>query len=173
MTPAPIRVIDRYTFKTDLIGPGNRFFISIREADEKGEPTLRPELEGERLDFFFYDIVTGRGKATRHDIRRLNTFAKLYAVAARLAPDENGLVVHCFAGRSRSAAVALLPLIYYYEGDLKAAATRLFEVNNYCDPNTLVVHLIEEHVGLPGGSLHEAVFNGSSRVAHGDDYSLF
>ena len=57
--------------------------------------------------------------------------------------------MHCFAGISRSSAIALIPLLLYYRSE-KAAAKRLYEINRWAAPNTHVLYLTEEKFHLRG-----------------------
>lgn len=146
MTEAPIKIVSRYDFEhMDL--DGYPFAISIREADETEIP--RPSYCGKRLNLSFYDLTEGPGIATVDDIRAVRRFAEEWVAAVQRGESQAGLVVHCFAGVSRSSAIALVPLLLYYQDGL-TAAERLFEVNRWADPNTHVVHLIEESYRLNG-----------------------
>jgi len=166
MNPAPIKIVSRYDFEHMNLD-GYPFAISIREADETEIP--RPSYCGKRLNLSFYDLTEGPGIATADDIRAVHRFAEEW-VAAREDDWQAGLIVHCFAGISRSSAVALVPLLLYYQDEL-AAAKRLFEVNRWADPNTHVVWLVEESFQLEGDlftALEEAkmgmlVFDGTDR----------
>jgi len=144
MTEAPIKIVNRWEFEhMDL--NNYPFAISIREADEIEIP--RPDYNGERLNLAFYDLTEGPGIATADDIEAVRSFTEKWM------PEENeprgNLIIHCFAGVSRSSAIALVPLLVYYQ-DERAAAERLFEVNRWADPNTHIVYLIEESFGLDG-----------------------
>jgi predicted protein tyrosine phosphatase len=167
MNPAPIKIVSRYDFEhMDL--DGYPFAISIREADEMEIP--RPSYSGKRLSLSFYDLTEGPGIATADDVRAVRSFAEKWVAAVQAGELQAGLVVHCFAGISRSSAVALIPLLLYYQDEL-TAARRLFEVNRWADPNTHVVYLIEESFQLGGDlftALEEAkcgmlVFDGTDR----------
>jgi predicted protein tyrosine phosphatase len=147
---APIKIVSRWEFEhMDL--NDYPFAISIREADEIETP--RPDYNGERLNLAFYDLTEGPGIATADDIRAVQGFTSKWMPALHSEP-KGGLVIHCFAGVSRSSAIALVPLLVYYQFKVLkhefAAAKRLFEVNRWADPNTHVVYLIEESFRLSG-----------------------
>jgi len=167
MNPAPIKIVSRYDFEhMDL--DGYPFAISIREADETEIP--RPSYSGKRLNLSFYDLTEGPGIATADDVEAVRCFAEEWVAAVCADESQAGLIVHCFAGVSRSSAVALVPLLLYYQDEL-AAAKRLFDVNRWADPNTHVVWLVEERFQLEGDlftALEEAkcgmlVFDGTDR----------
>jgi predicted protein tyrosine phosphatase len=125
MNPAPIKIVSRYDFEhMDL--DGYPFAISIREAHETEIP--RPSYCGKRLNLSFYDLTEGPGIATVDDIGAVRRFAEEWIAAVQASESKAGLIVHCFAGISRSSAVALVPLLLYYQDELMAAR-RLFEVN--------------------------------------------
>jgi len=144
--PAPIKIVSRYDFE-HMDVDGYPFAISIREADETELP--RPSYSGKRLNLSFYDLTEGPGIATADDVRAVRSFAEGWVTAVHAGESQAGLIVHCFAGVSRSSAVALIPLLLYYQEEL-AAAKRLFEVNRWADPNTHVVWLVKESFQLEG-----------------------
>jgi predicted protein tyrosine phosphatase len=147
---APIKIVSRYDFE-HMDFRDYPFAISIREADETEIP--RPNYNGERLNLAFYDLVEGPGIATSDDIRAVHSFTSKWMPVLNMDP-KGSLVIHCFAGVSRSSAIALIPLLVYYQFRVhdheRAAARRLFDVNRWADPNTHVLYLIEENFGLDG-----------------------
>ena len=149
-TEAPIKIVSRWEFEHMNLDD-YPFAISIREADETKIP--RPDYNGERLNLSFYDSVEGPGIATADDIRAVRAFTSKWMSVVNAEP-KGSLVIHCFAGVSRSSAVALVPLLVYYQFRVleheRAAAARLFEVNRWADPNTHIVYLIEESFRLNG-----------------------
>jgi len=150
MIEAPIKIVNRWEFEHMNLDD-YPFAISIRDPDEN---IPRPNYNGERLNLAFYDHVEGPNIATVDDIGAVRSFTE------RWMPEENAneplgnLIIHCFAGVSRSSAIALVPLLVYYQlrvSDYElAAARRLFDVNRWADPNTHVIYLIEESFGLDG-----------------------
>ena len=153
MNPAPLKIASRAEFERMDI-EDFPFAISIREYD--ATEFARPGYAGGRLTLSFWDLTGGPGIATVEDIDAVYDFSKAWASAAH-ADTRNGLVVHCFAGISRSSAVSLVPLILYYQ-NVKLAAKRLFEVNRRAIPNTHVMNLIDDKFHLKG-DLFRAVYD--------------
>jgi len=150
MTEAPIKIVSRWEFEHMNLND-YPFAISIREADEIEIP--RPNYNGKRLNLAFYDSVEGPGIATADDIRAVHAFTSEWMSALYSEP-KGSLVIHCFAGVSRSSAIALVPLLAYYQLRVSeyelTAAKRLFDINRWADPNTHVIYLIEESFRLNG-----------------------
>ena len=151
MTEAPIKIVSRWEFEHMNLDD-YPFAISIREADETKIP--RPDYNGERLNLSFYDSVEGPGIATADDIRAVRSFTEKWMPEGNADEPRGNLIIHCFAGVSRSSAIALVPLLVYYQFRVLkyelTAAKRLFDVNRWADPNTHVVYLIEESFQLDG-----------------------
>jgi len=146
MNEAPIKIVNRWEFEhMDLID--YPFAISIREADETKIP--RPDYKGKRLNLAFNDWVEGPNIATADDIEAVRSFTEKWIPEENANEPLGNLIIHCFAGVSRSSAIALVPLLVYYQDEL-AAAKRLFDVNRWADPNTHIVYLIEESFRLNG-----------------------
>jgi predicted protein tyrosine phosphatase len=120
---------------------------SIREQD--ADPIPRPEFFGNRINLAFYDLTDGPNIATAAHVEKVYRFSQRWAKAAHSDPTTASLVVHCFAGISRSSAIAMIPLLLYYRSE-KAAAKRLYEINRWAAPNTHVLYLIEEKFHLRG-----------------------
>ena len=150
MTEAPIKIVSRWEFEHMNLND-YPFAISIREADEI--EISRPNYNGKRLNLAFYDSVEGPGIATADDIRAVHAFTSEWMSALYSEP-KGSLVIHCFAGVSRSSAIALVPLLAYYQLRVSeyelTAAKRLFDVNRWAEPNTHIVYLIEESYRLNG-----------------------
>lgn len=153
MEPAPIQIISRAAFDLMLLSAGRDWIISIRE--EEANPIPRPEFSGNRINLAFYDLMDGANIATASHIEEVYRFSQRWAKAAHSDPTTASLVVHCFAGISRSSAIAMIPLLLYYRSE-KAAAKRLYEINRWAAPNTHVLYLIEEKFHLRG-SLYCAI----------------
>lgn len=66
------------------------------------------------------------------------------------------LVIHCFAGVSRSTAAALVVLCSYYDGREREAARLLRERAPHAYPNRLMIELADDMMAR-GGRLLEAV----------------
>ena len=67
------------------------------------------------MNLYFWDLTDGVGIATEADIEKTCKFSAKWALSARKDPEKAPLVVHCAAGISRSTAIAMIPLIAYYE----------------------------------------------------------
>ena len=147
MEPAPIQILSRAAFDLMLLSTGRHWVASIRE--QEADPIPRPEFFGNRINLAFYDLTDGPNIATAAHVEKVYRFSQRWAKAAHSDPTTASLVVHCFAGISRSSAIAMIPLLLYYRSE-KAAAKRLYEINRWAAPNTHVLYLIEEKFHLRG-----------------------
>jgi len=136
-----------------VLSAGRDWIISIRE--EEANPIPRPELSGNRINLAFYDLMDGANIASASHIEEVYRFSERWAKAVIRIRRRRTLLVHCFAGISRSSAIAMIPLLLYYRSE-KAAAKRLYEINRWAAPNTHILYLIEEKFHLRG-SLHCAI----------------
>jgi predicted protein tyrosine phosphatase len=132
------------------------YAISIQDVS-RYPVVLRRDYRGTRLNLYFDDVLGGDRSASSVDIERIYEFAGRWAKAAARDPARAALIVHCAAGVSRSAAVAMLPLSLHY-GDFRTAARHLFLAGQPLIPNTHILHLIEEKL-RPGerSAIFEAV----------------
>ena len=136
-----------------VLSAGRDWIISIRE--EEANPIPRPEFSGNRINLAFYDLMDGANIASASHIEEVYRFSERWAKAVIRIRRRRTLLVHCFAGISRSSAIAMIPLLLYYRSE-KAAAKRLYEINRWAAPNTHILYLIEEKFHLRGG-LHCAI----------------
>ena len=116
--------------------------ISIQGKAERGK-ILRPDFAGRRLDLYFDDVLEGPEAATLADIELVERFGRDWVSRVRSEASlekESALVVHCAAGVSRSAAVALLLLTRYF-GDFAQAREYLQRTHPHVIPNALIVRL--------------------------------
>src|ERR1700745_423766 len=118
-----IRVASEAEFAVADLNSRYAYAISILNAD-RYPVVLRPDYRGTRLNLYFDDVREGDRSATEEDIRKLYEFSVRWRAVARADPSKASLIVHCLAGRSRSAAVAMLPLGLYY-GNFRTAARHL------------------------------------------------
>ncbi len=81
--------------------------------------------------------------ASRNDIRQLTSFLEAWDGRARL-------LIHCWAGTSRSAAAALIALAQKNPGREIEAGRLLRERGPHLDPNERMVRLADEILGLRG-----------------------
>ena len=128
MEPAPIQILSRAAFDLMLLSTGRHWVASIRE--QEADPIPRPEFFGNRINLAFYDLTDGPNIATAAHVEKVYRFSQRWAKAAHSDPTTATLVVHCFAGISRSSAIAMIPLLLYYRSE-KAAAKRLYEINRW------------------------------------------
>jgi predicted protein tyrosine phosphatase len=108
----------------------------------------------------FWDLINGPGIATPEDVESVYQFSLEWMKQVLEDPTKANLVVHCFAGVSRSSAMALIPLLLYYSS-FRLAAERLFEVNKYAVLNTHVLYLITQKFGFDPGKVFEDLFRAS------------
>ena len=142
MEPAPIQILSRAAFDLMLLSAGRDWIVSIRK--EEANPIPRSEFSGNRINLAFYDLTDGANIATASHIEEVYGFSERWAKAAHSDPATANLVVHCFAGISRSSAIAMIPLLLYYRSE-KAAAKRLCEINRWAAPNTHVLYQVARH----------------------------
>jgi predicted protein tyrosine phosphatase len=138
-----------------LLSSGRHWVASIRE--QKADPIHRPEFSGNRINLAFYDLTDGPNIATASHVEEVYRFSQRWSKAAHPDPTRASLVVHCFAGISRSSAIAMIPLLTYYRSE-KAAAKRLHEINRWAAPNTHVLHTME--IGLDSRSADQTKLPG-------------
>ncbi len=65
-------------------------------------------------------------------------------------PAQESLLVHCYAGISRSTAVALIALTTKYNGSEMDAALALRAAAPHASPNRLIISLADRLLGLDG-----------------------
>ena len=112
------------------------------------EPLQRPPKgfdnhPAKKLRLEFWDISSAkRGKMTgpsKKDIEKIIDFSN------GILKEENPTVlIHCFAGISRSTAAGLILLTKYYNGDIEKAKKELFKLVPKASPNTRMLKLAGE-----------------------------
>ncbi|MGF1561548.1 MAG: tyrosine phosphatase family protein [Geminicoccaceae bacterium] len=112
-----------------------------------------PELATEaHLRLFFHDLSAPRTAAdilpSRSDMQTILTFADA------LGPD--GILVHCFAGVSRSTATAYAIACMYNPGREQELAQMLRQRGPHAIPNRLMVAFADDLLGR-GGRMNEAI----------------
>jgi predicted protein tyrosine phosphatase len=144
-----VKVWSRSIFEKQDISHQFQFAISIQEFDQSPE-IVRPDYKGQRLNLYFFDtnVEEGWGYPTKEDIDELYVFSEKWVKEAKKDVFSARLVVHCLAGISRSSACAMMPLTLFYEGDYQKASEHLFDHFPYVMPNTLILKLIKEKLGL-------------------------
>jgi predicted protein tyrosine phosphatase len=142
-----IKVWNRGTFEKQDISQMFQYAISIQGPEDRPH-VVRPDYVGERLNLYFYDTSLDwcDGCPDRSDVDQLMHFSQKWLQHAKLDPFSARLVVHCFAGISRSAACAMLPLCLYYD-DYQLASEYLYEHFPHVFPNTLILKMIKELLG--------------------------
>jgi predicted protein tyrosine phosphatase len=157
-----LKILDQGSFERANLNSEFRFAISIQNKGNR-PAELRPDFIGHRLSLYFDDTVEGDGIATSADIEILFDFSLRWLTTARINPALAPLVVHCGAGVSRSAAVALMPLSLYFGAYLPAAAF-LFRTHPHTTPNVLILRLIAAKLGSSyGPDILAAVVQGKTQ----------
>jgi predicted protein tyrosine phosphatase len=147
MMPPIVKVWNRHTFEKQDISEQFQYAVSIQEYDEIPN-VVRPDYRGQRLNLYFFDTERTEepGYPQKSDIDQLMRFSEKWVGLARDDPFSARLVIHCFAGVSRSAACAMLPLTLYYD-DYHMASEHLYDRYPYVFPNTLILKIIKELLG--------------------------
>jgi predicted protein tyrosine phosphatase len=142
-----VEVWSRQLFEKKDISNQFQYAVSIQEFDECPN-VVRPDYKGDRLNLYFFDThLTDRiGHPLESDIDQLMVFSEKWLKVAKEDVFSARLVIHCFAGISRSAACAMLPLCLYYD-DYQKASEHLYERFPYVMPNTLILKMIKELLG--------------------------
>lgn len=98
----------------------------------------------QRHRFSFFDVVDPSlaMSPTPQDVERL------IEVGSSLE-DQGHVLVHCHAGMSRSTAAALLFMVLH-DASPQEAAEQLMAVRFPCWPNSLIVRMADEQLGLQG-----------------------
>jgi predicted protein tyrosine phosphatase len=149
-----VKVWSRAIFLKEDITQQFQFAISIQEWDQSPE-IVRPDYKGQRLNLYFFDTNNdqeGWGYPTKEDIDKLYEFSEKWVEVAKKDVFSARLVIHCLAGISRSSACAMMPLTLFYDGDYQKASEHLYEHYSYVMPNSLILKLIKEKLGLNSGS---------------------
>lgn len=115
-----------------ILDPGDRLFLT---------PRLR---EIQRLHQFFEDVLDEQAlnAPTRQHVQELLDWGSQL-------PQDAVVVVHCFAGISRSTAAALALLVQHH-GDVEVAAEKLLEVRPVACPNPIISKFADEILGMNG-----------------------
>ncbi len=143
-----------------LVCPGRRARALVAEHRPPSVITLAspdaevPELAApRRLILRFHDIAEAREgflHPTREMVDRLLDFA------AGWSPEEGPLLIHCFAGVSRSTAAAYAVACARAPGEETALAAALRAASPSATPNALLVTLADESLGR-GGRMTAAI----------------
>ena len=143
---APVIVICPWRSVPDCVARhGATHVVSLLGVE--GRPRTPPGIARERhLDIDIDDISTaidGYVLPESGHVERLIGFARDWAMAGPL-------VVHCYAGVSRSTAAALAVLCLCNEGREYEAARLLRQRAPHARPNRRLVHLADRAMGLDG-----------------------
>lgn len=148
---------------TDVISWAGASHVVTMLSDADDVPPLANIDPQRHLRLNFSDVVETRLKwvaPSRDDIERLISFVRAWD---RRAP----MVVHCYAGVSRSAAAALIALVALNPGvNEPAAVGALVAASPVAAPNRLMIALADDILGR-GGLLVAAVGDRSMPVAAG------
>lgn len=116
-----------------------------------------------RHEFRFYDIVTAEAGKTLPGEREV---AAVLEVGARLAAEPvQHLLVHCYAGVSRSTASAVMLMAQRNPGRESEIFATLAEIRPQAWPNSVMIGHADRQLGL-GGALVEALRLHHIAVAH-------
>ena len=119
--------------------------ISLLPVDQQ-PPTPPPLKDSDHLRVLIDDLDEPRDGFTapgREHVEELLLF--LHA-----SPPEIPLVIHCFAGVSRSPAAALMALALHAPGREREAASLLRKAAPFACPNRLLVQLADNALGRAG-----------------------
>lgn len=99
-----VMFVGRYT--AENCGPWNDFaMISIGEpAASEGDPVI-PDGWHDVLRLSFHDVVPNQNIDNAYTLMTADDADKIVSFVRKVAPDVQGIIVHCRAGISRSAAV--------------------------------------------------------------------
>ncbi len=148
--PPIIHITDQSTFEKRDLNHNYHCVISIQDKDAFPK-VLREDYKGRRLNLYFHDLVEGPDSVTMGDICMLEMFSQQrWLPQARKDPFRARMGIHCYAGRSRSPAAAMVPLTLYYES-YRRAAYELYGIVPYCSPNPRMIYLIGEALGTKYG----------------------
>jgi predicted protein tyrosine phosphatase len=121
------------------------YLISVVEPD--WQPPTPPEISPERhLRIEVHDIgqpVTGYIAPEEHHIATLIDFLSA-------CEDDSSVLLHCFAGISRSPAAALIALVLDTEGQEAEAARALRRAAPHAYPNRRMIELADGLLGRSG-----------------------
>ena len=129
------------------------------------QPELQPrrpqEIPAERhLRVAVHDVSVPDGFSVLvqpNDVRAVLDFAGAWS------PEAGSLLVHCYAGVSRSTAAALI-VHFLKTGDPEASAQALRDAAPHAQPNRRIVALADDALGLDGALTRASERMGAPRV---------
>jgi len=117
--------------------------VSIGHDAKSGKPPPGfKQYKAEKLRLVFHDVTWDRKHLvapTKNDVKKLLKFFK----KALLEDGDKKFLIHCQAGKSRSAAAALM-LLYLNMKNADKAAKKLVEIRSIAKPNPLMVKFADE-----------------------------
>ncbi len=131
------------------LGPSHLISIIQQEFQPQRPASIRPE---HHLRVAVHDISEPDGWGTltgAEDVRAVIDFVDSWH------PESGDLLVHCYAGVSRSTATALIAH-FVKTGNLDGSTRELRRAAPHASPNRRIVALADEELGL-GGTLIQAV----------------
>lgn len=120
--------------------------------------------EIKRLSMFDIESDDYPGGPTVELVQEIIDFGK------SLDKDTTRLLVHCYAGVSRSTAAALVILYMMYKRDIRQAMLKLKEIRPRAAPNTLICSIADSLLKTKNGELLKAAeYLTNNKKSHYDD----
>lgn len=144
-----------------VINPSFTYLISIYSIEDilicPGwiQPANHLELNFE--DIIDPSLVYGQYYApSKRDIEKLLGFGQIILKEQDQQSNPIKTLIHCSAGRSRSAAASYILLCDWYgQGQEKRAASEIKTINPLCHPNTYMVKLADDLMNRKGKLIQE------------------
>lgn len=128
----------------EALGPSH--LISLVAPHEQPPTPGRIEV-ARHLRLEIHDITEPMDGHIHPDVEHLE---ELIAFLREWSHEEAPLLIHCFAGISRSMAAAMIALVVKAGGNERAAARRIREAAPHAHPNRRMIALADELLGCGG-----------------------
>lgn len=132
--------------------------VSLNNPDELPQ-TPRGIPAGHHLRLAMHDISEPRDGLVAPDYAQVATLVAFLEAW----PGQFPLLLHCYAGISRSMAAALLALYFHHFDDFAQAAHWLRRAAPHANPNRRIVQIADELLGAHGALLEAVRRMGDSR----------
>ena len=124
---------------------GPAYLVSIIQPEF--QPETPPEIEADKhYRVAVHDIAQPEFGAIHTQDEHIEDLIGFL----RAWPVQESLLVHCYAGISRSTAVALIALTLRHKGSEMDAALALRNASPQASPNRLIISLADQLLGLDG-----------------------